>query len=114
MEPRKIDKAEWTEFCDRVSLALAGKTAEIEIASPEIGDQLVQPEGRWLPFQGITYDHKDDLIEIAMTGVDHMVRHPQELYADLEGADLVCLTVIDGDGTKQFVRLRDPLMLPPH
>jgi hypothetical protein len=66
MQPRKIDKTDWTEFCDRVSVALSGKCAEIEIASPDLGDQ---PETQWLPFLGITYDRKDDLIEIAMTGM---------------------------------------------
>src|SRR5436305_11733912 len=87
-----------------------GKRAEIEIASLAVGDQI---EAEWLPLLGITYDPKDDLIEIALDGLDHLIPKPQRLFVDLGAEGLNSMQVIDADGLSQIVKLRDPLMLPP-
>ena len=39
------------------------RRAEIEVASLDLGDQI---EAEWLPLLGITYDDKDDVLEIAL------------------------------------------------
>jgi Family of unknown function (DUF5335) len=110
MALRKLDKTEWRVFCDRVSKALVGKRAEIEIASLALGSQV---EANWLPLLGIAYDPKDDIIEIALEGLDHMVHRPREMYVDLGPDGLTSMEVIDGDDIRQIVTFRDPLMLPP-
>jgi hypothetical protein len=110
MALRRLDKTEWRVFCDRVSKALVGKRAEIEIASLALGSQV---EAEWLPLLGIAYDPKDDIIEIALEGLDHMVHRPREMYVDLGPDGLTSLEVIDGYDIRQIVKLRDPLMLPP-
>ena len=53
------------------------KAAEIEVASLSLGDQV---EAEWLPLHGITYDPNDDLVEVALEGLDHMIRKPREIY----------------------------------
>ena len=73
MAIRKLDKAKWQTYFDRVSDLLVGKRAEVEVASLKLGDQI---EAEWLPLLGIVYDHKDDLIEIALEDVEHMIRAP--------------------------------------
>lgn len=109
MTTRKLEKAEWHPFFDKVSKALIGKRAEIEIASLGLGDQI---EAEWLPVIGIAYDPKDDVLEIALDGLDHLIPHPKEIYVDDTGVVLSSLDVIDQDGTSQIVQLRDPVMLP--
>jgi hypothetical protein len=109
MAVRKLDRTEWRSFCDRVSKGLHGQRAEIQISSPSLGSQV---EASWLPFLGIVYEHKSDMIEIALEGLDHMIRHPQELHADDGPLGLATLEIIDGDGARQILRLRDPLLLP--
>lgn len=110
MAPRKLDKTEWRAFCDRISKALVGKEAEIEVVSLALGDQI---EAEWLPLLGIAYDPKDDVLEVALDGVDHLINRPQELYADVVAGGLVTMEVVDGEGARQIINLRDPLMLPP-
>jgi Family of unknown function (DUF5335) len=110
MAVQKLDKAQWRVFCDRVSKALVGNRAEIEIASLALGSQV---EAEWLPLLGIAYDPKDDIIEIALEGLDHMVHRPREMYVDLGPDGLTSLEVIDGDDVRRIVQFRDPLMLPP-
>jgi Family of unknown function (DUF5335) len=67
MTVRKLEKTEWRRFFDWVSKGLVGKRAEIEIASLALGDQI---EAEWLPLLGIAYDPKNDVLEIALDGLD--------------------------------------------
>jgi hypothetical protein len=109
MAVRKIDKPEWRVFFDWLSQGLFGARVEIEVASLDLGDQI---EAEWLPLLGITYDHKDNLLEIALEGVDHLIRGPQEVWADLNVGEMMSFEVIDDRGVSQIIKLRQPLMLP--
>jgi hypothetical protein len=108
MTTRKLDKNQWRTFFDRLSKTLEGKQAEIEVASLSLGDQV---EAEWLPLHGITYDPNDDLVEVALEGLDHMIRKPREIYLEDRTIGLTTIEVVDADGTKQVVKLREPLML---
>jgi Family of unknown function (DUF5335) len=70
MTSRTLPKEEWHTYCDRISKGLAGHRAHIEVAGLAIGDQVA---AKWLPLFGITYDAKNDFLEIAMEGLDHLV-----------------------------------------
>jgi hypothetical protein len=109
MAIRELHKSEWRSFFDRISNSLVGKRAEVEIASLGLGDQV---EAEWLPILGIAYDPKDDLLEVALDGLDHMIPKPQQIYVDQIGLELTSLKAVDRDGVDQIVLLREPLMLP--
>ncbi|MDB5729512.1 MAG: hypothetical protein JWQ00_2717 [Noviherbaspirillum sp.] len=109
MATTRLDKNTWRPYFDHVSKILDGKRVEIEVASLQIGDQI---EAEWLPLIGIVYDPKNDLIEVALEGLDHMIRHPKEVYVDQEAVLLTSMEVIDSDDMRQIIKLRDPLMLP--
>jgi hypothetical protein len=111
MSMRKIDKAEWAAFCDAVSKSLNGKQAEIEIGSLAFGTRI---GARSLPLLGIVYDMKNDMMEIILDGLDHMISHPRELCAEIGPGGLTIFEVIDGENAHQIVKLRDPLMLPSY
>jgi Family of unknown function (DUF5335) len=103
MEPimtvHKLEKEQWRPFFDRLSKGLDGKQAEIEIASLYLGDQV---EAEWLPLLGIVYDPKNDIIELALDGLDHMIHKPREIYIDNGAQTLMSLEIVDADGTKQI------------
>lgn len=109
MTSHRLEKREWRGFCDRVSLGLAGKRAAIEIASLEVGTHL---QARWLPVMGLAYDPTEDVIEILLDGLEHMVFNPRELYVDYGPGGVESLGIVDHDRGWQIVLLRDPLMLP--
>ena len=108
MTARKLDKSQWRTFFDRLSKTLEGKQAEIEVASLSLGDQV---EAEWLPLHGITYDPNDDLVEVALERLDHMIRKPREIYLEDWIRGLTTIEIVDADRTKQVVKLREPLML---
>ena len=106
MAVQKLERNQWHPFFEHVSKVLVGKRAEIEVAALDLGDQV---EAEWLPTLGIAYDPKNDVLEIALDRVDHLIQKPQEIYIDNgEGV----LANLHGAGVNQIVQLRDPLMLP--
>jgi len=105
----KLDKGAWHSYFDRISKSVVGKQAEIEVASLDIGDQV---EAEWVPLLGITYDPKNDLVELLLEGLDHLIRHPRDIYVDQGPTGLTSMEVIDADDVRQIIRLRDPVMLP--
>ena len=109
MASQQIDRARWAPFFDNITKSLAGKQAQIEVASLDLGDQI---EARWVPLIGITYDRRNDLVEIALGKLDHLIRSPREVFADLDVGGLVAFAITDADGNRQIVRLKDPLSLP--
>lgn len=110
MAIRKLPKEEWKPYFERVSRLVIGKRAEIEVASLALGDQI---EAEWLPLLGITYDPKDDSIEIALEGLDHLIDRPRDVHVDEEALGLSRLQIVTADGDQHLVQLREPLMLPP-
>jgi hypothetical protein len=109
MAVRKLDKKQWRSFFDGVSKLLEGKRAEIEVASLSLGDQV---EAEWLPLMGIAYDPKDDLVEVALEGLDHLIHHPREIYVDDDVGGLLAIEIVTTDDVREIVKLKDPLLLP--
>jgi hypothetical protein len=110
MTVRKLEKSEWSAFFNGVSKDIKGAQAEIEIASLKLGDQV---QSTWLPLFGIVYDPKDDIFEIALKGLDHLIGKPRDVYVDEEAGKLVNIEIIDGDDNHQIVRFREPLGVLP-
>jgi hypothetical protein len=105
-----VKKSDWAAFGERVTKGLAGKQAEIEVDSLELGAQV---QAEWVRIFGVDYDHKDDLFEVALEGLDHLINKPREVYAEESASGLSLLAIVDGEGTRHLIRFREPLMLPP-
>jgi Family of unknown function (DUF5335) len=105
-----IPPEQWRPFFDRMSKGLIGKWAEVEVASLDLGDQIT---AEWIPLIGITYDSGDDLLDVAFDRANHLIRHPSQIVVDETAAGLASVAVVDGEGVRQVVRLKEPLRLPP-
>jgi hypothetical protein len=102
-------RTEWTKLTDRLTAEYQGYDVTIEVLDPETGDN---PMVERLPFDNITYDHKDDVVVVAVGGnsqhypvaLRHLIHHPQEFVVDLipEGA---AVKVTDSTGTTTLVGL---------
>ncbi len=109
MALEKLESAQWKTFFDRVSKGLTAKQAEIEVEGLDIGDEI---EADWIPFTGISYDPKDDVLSVFSEDLEHMIRKPKEIWVDLGVDGLHSVEVVDGDDHKQIIVLRDDLALP--
>lgn len=103
---RELARGEWRRYCDRLSKTLVGKQVELEVVSLDLGDRV---ETRWLPLLGVVYDARADSLEIALTGLDHTIREPREIYVEETPRGLVAIEVIASDETRQIMRLKEPL-----
>jgi hypothetical protein len=106
---QKIEKANWPAFLDFLSKALIGKRAEIEVASLRLGDQI---EAEWVPLLGIRYDPSNDVVVIELVQFEHVVPTPRELYFDEKAGQWAALEIVDAEGARHILQLKDPLMLP--
>jgi len=106
---KSIRKSDWKTYADRVTRGLVGKQAEIEVDSLRLGAQI---EAEWIALLGIAYDPRDDIFEVALDGLDHLISQPTEIYAEEGVYGLSLLAVVDADGNRHLIRFRDPLMLP--
>jgi Family of unknown function (DUF5335) len=92
MTARKLDKSEWKPFFDGISKVLGAKQAEIEVLSLDLGDQV---EAEWLPLLGLTYDPKNDVLEVGLEGLDHLISKPRDIYVEDGGVGLASLAIVD-------------------
>jgi len=51
-------------------------------------------------------------MEVTLEGLDHMIAKPREIYVEDGTVGLESVEIIDADGTKQIVKLRDELIPP--
>ena len=65
-----------------------------------------------MPLLGITYDSKDDLVDVALDRLNHLIRRPREIAVDESSGGLGSVAIVDGNGARQVVKFKDPLMLP--
>lgn len=105
-----LARSEWGAFVDRLSRLLEGSLTEIEVAALGIGDQR---QTEWLPLLGLAFDPKSDLFEVAVQGLDHLIRDPESLVVQQEGALVRSLVVATRSGDRHVLRFREPLSLPP-
>jgi hypothetical protein len=109
MTIRRLQRDDWSGYCIHVKRGFLGKWVAIEMASLQIG---FQPEAQRLPLIGISYDPKSDVLELLLGELEHLIRAPREFYVDEEPLGITSLQIIDAEGVRQIVTLRDPLMLP--
>ena len=110
MSTRALTRAEWRSYCDRVSRAVAGRRAELDVASLELGDRV---EARWLPLLGVVFDARGDVLEIALDGVGHSIVSPREIVVEETQRGLVALEIVAADDSVEILRFREPLLLEP-
>lgn len=110
MTTRKIEKEEWKAFFDGISKSggLNQKRAEIEVIGLNIGDQIA---AEWVPLLGISYNSRNDMLELGLEGLNHLIHRPKMIFVDELGTGLLSISVTDEDDAQHIVRLRDPLLL---
>ncbi|WP_147251959.1 DUF5335 family protein [Blastococcus sp. TF02-9] len=105
-------RTEWSRLTAQLSSEYPDYDVTIEVLDPEIGDnQMVER----LPFEGVTYDDRDDVLVVAVGGKDqrypvvlrHVIHHPRDLVVD-QNPQGAALKVTDESGTTTLVSLLRP------
>lgn len=106
----ELEKKRWREYFDSLAHSLQGLLVSIEVMSEQIGDQT---DVERIPLQGISYDPKDDVLEVAVGGRDS--RYPVVLRHFIDAPSMIrvqdgavrphTIFVEDASGTKTLIRL---------
>ena len=82
MTTRKLDEQEWHKYFDES--ARRGGEQEGDGRRGGGGGRCRGSVrgGKSLASVGITYDQKDKLLEVALEGIDPVIRHPQEMHVN--------------------------------
>ena len=104
-----LDKSNWQKYLDSVSETIAGKRVEIDVTGLRLGDQV---QAQQLSLIGLSYDPKDDFIEIMADGLDHRIHSPETIHVDYEIDGLHSIEVIDASELHQIIKFAQPMALP--
>ncbi|MFT6268807.1 MAG: hypothetical protein ACJAVV_001622 [Alphaproteobacteria bacterium] len=107
MSSIKVDKNIWQYYFDQITKKVEGRRTNIEVDNLALGSQL---QTKSLILAGITYDAKDDSLQIFFDELEHMIKNPEDIYADYTDGYLHNVQVKTKD-TIQVIRFLDPLAL---
>ena len=109
MPLNQLSKPQWQAYFDQLSRTLGAKLVEIEVTGLGLGHQV---EADYIPLTGISYDPKDDVLGIFAERLEHVISHPKEVYVDYELEWVHSIEVVDAEGDRHIIVLKDPLKLP--
>lgn len=108
MALRELLKSNWSAYFESYSRHMSFQQAELVVSSLGLGAQI---QAEWVAIEGVTYDHKDDLLEVSVAGLQHLIREPRSIFVDESNGVLACFEIVDGGGLRHIVQLREPLKL---
>lgn len=92
------------DFTKRFLRDSSPKVVDVEVVAPEWGDQLAADGAR---LTGITYDHKDNALDIILEAGDHRVYQPREVWVVEEADGFVsAIQIVGTDGRREVVSVR--------
>src|SRR5215472_7028011 len=113
---REPERSSWPKYFDSVTASIEGTLVTVELMGEQLGDQT---DVERLPVQAISYDPRDDVLEVAVGGrgtrypvvLRHFISSPTAISVEeLEGRPTAIL-VTDPDGVRTLIRLFEPGML---
>jgi hypothetical protein len=106
MTARPLPREDWNDYFDAFSKVKddAGRVdfAVLRLA-PEAGGRPL--ETRRLPLKSLTYDPKDDRLEVAVHGLSHAILHPATIRVVEDEGRLYRVEVLRRDGTREVVEI---------
>lgn len=108
MKYRLIQDQARASFFDLMSKVLDGAQMELEIASPDMGDQI---EEEWASFKGLSYDPYVDVLYVHTSTIEHAISAPHFISVGDENGMIRSISMKDDGESVQIIKFREPLRL---
>jgi hypothetical protein len=116
----ELPRDQWPDFFNDLSRDFAGWDVTLEVLGQDGSEDLHAVEAERLPLAYMEYDHKDDVVIIAVGGQDarfpvlrHLIDKPQQVYADvLSPAMPWAVLVVAQDGGRTLATVHERTALP--
>ncbi len=102
-----LERDKWAEELTKLWKQLDGKEVMVEVEALNLGDQI---EAEHVPLLGLSYDPKDDVVQVWVEGVDHLIYHPQKIMVvyDDDGK-LLAIDITDREGEQHLINTKEPV-----
>jgi hypothetical protein len=116
---RELDGASWAGYFDSLTQSREGLLVTIELMSEELGDQ---SDVERMPLQAISYDPRDDVLEVAVGGrgvrypivLRHFISNPKTISVEEDGEPSpIAILVTDPSGVRTLIQLFEAPELEP-
>jgi hypothetical protein len=104
-----LERSRWHAYFDEMAHKTLGNQVCLETA---VGEFDTRQTSDWLPLTGITYDPKSDVLEVVTDTLDHLIAHPTAISVGYDVEGLHTVSVTDGEGRREIIRLKEPAPLP--
>ena len=108
METRTLDKSEWADELIRLWRAMDGKEVMVEVEALKLGDQI---EAEHVPLKGLSYDPKDDVVQMWVGDIGHTIHCPTKIDLAYADGKLSAIDITDTDGEQHLLRLKQPVSI---
>jgi hypothetical protein len=108
MENRILDKSEWRDELIKLWRKLDGKDIQIEVEALNLGDQV---EAEYVPLKGLSYDPKDDVVQVWVGALEHMINKPQKIMLAVEKGRLLAVEITDADGEQHLIKPQEAVLI---
>ena len=104
-----VEKSKWADELTYLWKRLDGKQVEVEVEALKLGDQI---EAEHVPLKGLSYDPKDDVVQVWVGDIDHMIHHPQKIMIVYDDEDrLVGIDITDAEGEQHLITPQEPVVI---
>ncbi len=102
-----LDRQDWDKELAKLWKLLDGKEVEVEVEALNLGDQV---EAEHVPLKGLSYDPKDDVVQVWVGDIDHLIHHPQKIMVMYDADErLTAIDITDKDGEQHLISTREPV-----
>ena len=106
-----LDRDKWAEELAYLWKRLDGKQVEVEVEALKLGDQI---EADHVPLKGLSYDPKDDVVQVWVGDIDHLIHKPRQIALVHDDANrLVAIDITDADGEQHLITPQEPVVIDP-
>ena len=100
----------WTSYFDAFSKRFlrddVPELATVDVRGRWTGERRAVTGAR---VHGITYDHHDRVLDVALAGADHLIHHPVAIWVrEADDGFIEQMTVLRDDGVREVVTLARP------
>ena len=102
-----VDRERWADELAYLWKRLDGKQVEVEVEALNLGDQI---EAGHVPLKGLSYDPKDDVVQIWVGEIDHMIHKPRKvMFVYDDDGRLVGIDITDAEGGQHLITPQEPV-----
>lgn len=105
----QVSRPSWEAYLDRFSRAAGAARTWVEVT----GLGLAGGGHDYLPLTLVAYDMEADAFTVLAGGEARAFAHPQQLYVDHDDGWVHAIEMVDGDGVRHYLVLKEAIELGP-